>query len=116
MGHFSVFEEINWVAMKLDLPNKLIMHGVLHVSLLRPYIEGKSPRSPPIPVVMDGEHEFVVENIVKHDLIKVSSKKTQRECPIKWEGYTDEHNTWEVMDSLLNRPDVGAKYKKEHKL
>jgi hypothetical protein len=35
--------------MKLDLPNKLRMHDVFHVSLLRPYIEGKSPRSPQIP-------------------------------------------------------------------
>jgi hypothetical protein len=46
----------------------------------------------------------------------VSSKKTQLECLIKWVGYTDEHNTWEVMDSLTNCEDVVAKYKEEHKL
>jgi hypothetical protein len=83
---------------------------------LRPYIEGKSPRSPPIPVVMDGEHEFMVDKILEHDFIKVSSKKTQLECLIKWKGYTDEHSTWEDMDSLINCPAVVAKYKKERKL
>jgi hypothetical protein len=39
---------------------------------LRPYIEGKFPRYPPIPVVLAGEHEFVVGKILKHDFIKVS--------------------------------------------
>jgi chromobox protein 5 len=82
--------------------------------LLRNYIEGKSPRSPPIVVVMEGEHEFVVDKILEHDFVKVSSKKTQLECLIKWKGYTDEQNTWEEMDSLTNCPDVVAKYKKEH--
>jgi hypothetical protein len=84
------------------------MHDVFFVSLLRPYIEGKSPRSPPIPVVMDGEHEFVVDRILEHDLVKVSSKKIQLECLIKWVGYTDEHNTWEAMDSLTNFQDLVA--------
>jgi hypothetical protein len=116
IGPFSVIEEINIVAMKLDLPNKPRMHDVFHVSLLRPYIEGKSPRSPPVPVVMDGEHEFVVDKILEHDFIKVSSKKTQLECLIKWKGYTDEHNRWEDIDFLTNCPAVMAKYKKEHKL
>jgi hypothetical protein len=87
------------------------MHDVFHVSLLTPYIEGKSPRSPPIPVVMDGEYEFVVDKILEHDFIKVSSKNTQLECLIKWKGCTDEHNTWEDMDSLTNCPTVVAKYK-----
>jgi hypothetical protein len=116
MGHFSVIKEINEVAMRLDLPNKLRMHDVQHVSLLRPYIEGKSPRSPPIPMVLDGEHEFVVEKIVAHNLIKLSSKKTQLQCLVKWSGYTDDHNTWETMDSLTNCQELVAKYKMEHKL
>jgi hypothetical protein len=56
MGPFSVIKEINDVTMEDYLPNKLRMHNVFHVSLLRPYIEGKTPRSPPNPVVLAGEH------------------------------------------------------------
>jgi hypothetical protein len=41
MGPFSVIKEINKVAMKLDIINKLSMHDVFHVSLLTNYIEGK---------------------------------------------------------------------------
>jgi hypothetical protein len=77
VGPLTMIEEINKVAMKLDLPNKLRMHDVFYVSLLRPYIEGKSPRSLPIPMVMDGEHEFVVGRILEHNLVKVSSTKAQ---------------------------------------
>ena len=73
MGPFSVIKEINDVTMEIDLPNKLRMHNVFHVSLLRPYIEGKSPRSPSIPVVLKGEHEFVVDKILKHDSIEVDT-------------------------------------------
>jgi hypothetical protein len=65
---------------------------------------------------MDGEHEFVVDMILEHDLVKVLSKKTQLECLIKWVRYTDEHNTWEAMDSLTNCQDVVAKSKKKQKL
>jgi hypothetical protein len=82
--------------MKLDLPNKLRMHDMFHV----PLFKGKLPRSPPIPLVMDGEHEFIVGRILEHDLVKVSSKKTQLEYLIKWVGYTDEHDKWETLDSL----------------
>jgi hypothetical protein len=116
LGPFSVIEEINKVAMKLDPPNKLRMHDVFHVSLLRPYIEGKFPRSPPIPLIMDGENEFVVDRILEHDLVKVSSKKTQLENLIKWVGYTDEHNKWETMDSLTKLPRCGSKVQKVTKV
>jgi hypothetical protein len=53
MVSFSVINKINKVAMKFDLPNKLRMHNEFHVSLLRNYIEGKFPRSPRIPVVIE---------------------------------------------------------------
>jgi hypothetical protein len=65
---------------EIDLPNKLRMHNVFHVSLLRPYIE-EVPRSLNSSST-EGEHEFVVHKILKHDMIKVSLKKTQLECLI----------------------------------
>jgi hypothetical protein len=52
IGHFSIIHRINAVAFKIDLPVGLRMHNVFHVSLFRPYFEGKSPRSPHIPEVV----------------------------------------------------------------
>jgi hypothetical protein len=61
IGPLTVSGNFKEVAFKLDLPNKLRMHNVLHVSLLRPYIEGKHPRSPPIPEILEGEFEYTIE-------------------------------------------------------
>jgi hypothetical protein len=55
IGPFSVIEQINKVAFKKVLPAGLRMHNVFHISLFRTYIEGRSPRSPPIPEVIKGE-------------------------------------------------------------
>jgi hypothetical protein len=41
---FSIIQQINEDAFKIDLPTRLRMHNVFHISLFRPYIEGKSPR------------------------------------------------------------------------
>ena len=90
------------------------MHPVFHVSLFRPYIEGKSQRGPPIPEVIKGEFEFVVQKILKHRLEEGS--KTSIEFLVRWKGYSSEHDTWEPHDNMENCLTVLNKYKKEHKL
>jgi hypothetical protein len=70
IGPFSITQRINDVAFEIDLPSGLRMHKVLHVSLFRPYIEGKSPKSPPIPEVIQGEFEFVVQKKMKHRVVE----------------------------------------------
>ena len=91
---------------------------MFHVSLFRQYIEGKSPKSPPIPEVIKGEFEFVVQRILKHRVVVVNDKKSKkiREFLIRWKGYSAEHDTWEPEDNLNNCHTVLNKYKKEHKL
>jgi hypothetical protein len=64
------------VAFKLDLPKKLRMHHVFYVILLRPYIEGKHPRSPPIPEILEGEFEYTVEKSLSTGLY-LMLKRTQ---------------------------------------
>jgi hypothetical protein len=53
------------------------MHNSFHVSLFRPYIGGKSPRSPPIPEVIKGEFEFVVPKISKFRVVD-NDKKSKK--------------------------------------
>ncbi len=116
IGPFSVIEQINKVAFKIDLPAGLRMHNVFHISLFRPYIEGKSPRSPPIPEVIKGEFEFIVQRIMKFRVVEDNRKKKIREFLVRWKGYSAEHDTWEPEDNLINFPSILEKYKKEHQL
>jgi hypothetical protein len=78
IGPFSIIEQINDVAFKLDLPAGLRMHNVFHISIFRPYIEGKSPRSPPIPEVIKGEFEFIVQRIMKFRVVEENDKKAKK--------------------------------------
>jgi hypothetical protein len=91
------------------------MHNVFHVSLLRPYIEGKSTKNPPIPEVIQDEFEFQIQNLMKHRLVQ-QGKKHIYEYLIRWKGYKAEHDTWEPQDNLENCALILHKYNKEHKL
>jgi hypothetical protein len=66
IGPLNITEKVNPVAFKLGLPNRLRMHNVFHVSLLRVNIEGKHPRSPDIPECIEGEYEYTLENIITY--------------------------------------------------
>jgi hypothetical protein len=92
------------------------MHNVFHVSLLRPYIEGKHPRSPPIPEVLEGEFEYVVEKNVKHRFIPDGKKKTALEFLICWKGYSHVNDSWEPDGKLTNCEQLVKKFKKERNL
>ena len=78
IGPFSIIEQIKNVACKIDLPAGLCMHNVFHISLFRPYIEGKSPRSPPIPEVIKGEFEFIVQRIMKNGVVEDDNRKAKK--------------------------------------
>ena len=78
IGPFSIIEEINKVSFKIVLPADLRMHNVFHINLFRPYIEGKSPRSPPIPEVIKDEFEFIVQKIMKHRVVEEDNKKSKK--------------------------------------
>jgi hypothetical protein len=55
------------------------MHNVFHISLYRPYIEGKIPRSPPIPEVIKGEFEFIVQRIMKKQGCRRRQQESQKD-------------------------------------
>jgi hypothetical protein len=76
----NITEEINTVAFKLDLPNRLRMHDVFHVSLLGVYKEGKHPRSLDIPECIEGEYEYSVKKIDKHRYVQSGNNKQVLEC------------------------------------
>ena len=105
VGPFTVVDNIGDVAYKLALPPSLRVHDVFHVSLLKRYNSGGSVQPPPLPIILDGEEYFHIDRILSHRVRWITTRRASKhrakvqkpvlEYLIKWEGYSDEHNTWE---------------------
>jgi len=71
-------------------------------------IPGRKPRAPPPPIVVNGEPEWEVEEVL-------DSRWHWRRFQflIKWKGFSREHNSWEVA-SNVKAPDLIAEYYRKH--
>ena len=75
------------------------LHPVFNVVKLLPApsdpIPGRRPNPPPPPEIIDGEEEWIVEEILDS---KVMNRKLR--YLVKWEGFGVEHNSWEPWDNV----------------
>ena len=75
------------------------LHPVFNIVKLTPApvnpIEGRYPRPPLLSEIIDGEEEWVVEQVLD------SKMMNQNLCYlVKWEGFRIEHNSWEPWDNI----------------
>ncbi len=109
LGPFRIKEKISDLAYKLELPENIKIHPVVHVSSLEPFYEDEKFRrkqEPPPPVIINNEEEYEVEKIL--DERKYYGKK---QYLIKWKGYPLSEASWEP-ESNLNCPDLIKEFKK----
>jgi hypothetical protein len=129
MGPFTITRLCGDVAVELNLPPEWTrVHNVFHVSLLKPYhgkastagttnTEGKpgqqqdSVVGPPPVQWLEGEPLYRAERILNHRVAKIGYRKPTVEYLVKWEGYSDEHNTWEPRSNLLTCSELIKAYK-----
>ena len=114
-GPFQVIERIGKVSYRLQLPPKLKIHPVFHVSLLKPFHEdpeepsrGVSKRAPTA-VVTSFDKE--VEEILADRVVRRRGVPNYREYFIKWKGLPDTEASWETEDSLWQFQDSIRSYK-----
>jgi len=71
-------------------------------------ILGRKPQAPPPPIVVDGEEEWEVEEIL-------DSRWHRRRFQflVKWKGFSREHNSWEAA-SDVKALDLVAEYYRKH--
>ena len=99
VGPFSVVKVINAVAYQLALPDNWTIHDVFHISLLKPYLPGKTSKVPPPPEFINDQAEYEVERILAHRRVGRSHKY---QYLIQWRGYSEEHISWEPETNMTN--------------
>ena len=82
------------------------------VRMCRPWKSTRAKPSPntppPLLEIIDGEEEWVVEEILDSKMIN------QKLCYlVKWEGYRVEHNSWEPWDNV-HTPDLISYFHRRH--
>ena len=72
----------------------------------REQIEGQK-KIPPLPVEVDSEKEYEVEEILDRQ-----ERIGKTKYLVKWKGYTVEENTWEGLENLKNAMEKVEEFKK----
>ena len=103
LGPFKIVKRIGLQAYQLALPPTMRhIHDVFHVSLLDPVkatrLDPHLPPAPPALYVKDDQKYFEVEDIL-------DSKREGRRLYylIKWKGYPESENSWELLSGIPAR-------------
>jgi len=113
LGPFKIECQVGSLAYQLKLPHRLrqlyLVFNVVKLSaVLDDPIPGRKPRALLPPIVVDGELEWEIEEVL-------DSRWHRRRFQflIKWKGFNREHNSWEVA-SDVKVPDLVAEYYRKH--
>ena len=106
IGPFKVVKRIGAVAYELELPPTMKVHDVFHVSLLKRYHEDGTHQPPPVTILLEGEPEHEVDQILKHR----QDGKRSKSYLVRWTGYGPEMDTWEPEAGLRNCKDKVQAY------
>ena len=107
IGPFKIIKKVSEGAFQLELPRKYSrIHPVIPVSSLASFKTADQEEFPdrdpprPEPMVIDGEEEYSIEEILDHRPKKQGG--TPKEYLVKWKGYPREDASWEPAASLEN--------------
>jgi len=110
---FEIECQVGLLAYCLKLPHGMRqLHPVFNIVKLSAAPEdpilGRKPQAPPPPIVVDGEEEWEVEEIL-------DSRWHRRRFQflVKWKGFSREHNSWEAA-SNVKAPDLIVEYYWKH--
>ena len=101
-GPFPIIKVVGKRAFRVQLREDSQAHPTFQVQLLEPYRvsrEESRRKRPPTPKPIDGEVNYVVQEIIESR--RDNRKKGKPvEYFVLWEGYPNEEGTWETYDKL----------------
>jgi len=113
LGPFPIDSQVGNSAYRLCLPLSMgRLHPVFNVvklSLAPPDpIPGRQTSPPPLPEFVDGEEEWVVEEILDSQMVNWKLRYL-----VKWESFGVEHNSQEPWDNV-HAPELVADFYRRH--
>lgn len=116
-GPFPITKRIGTSAYQLELPKRLKIHPVVHVSMLKKYNEdmkdverGISKRAP---TAVATEFNKEIENILADRVIRKRGVPRSKEYLIKWKGPPEEEASLEREDLLWQFEEQLKRYNEE---
>jgi hypothetical protein len=113
LGPFAVERKVGNNAYRLRLPPSMKrLHPVFNVVKLTPMlpdpIDGRHLPPPPPPEIIDGEEEWVVEEILDSRMMNRKLRYL-----VKWKDFGAEHNSWEPWD-IVHAPELVTDFHRRH--
>ena len=103
-GPFRVLHRVGKVAYKLELPPKLKVHPVFHVSMLKPFrVDEEDPdrgESQRAPLGAKTSYDRDVDFIMADRVIRKKYRAPKREYLIRWKGLPESEASWEPEEAL----------------
>ena len=103
-GPFRVVKRVGKVAYKLDMPPKLRVHPVFHVSMLKPFHEDEGDpgrtESKRAPLGARASYEKEVHRIIADRKVRRKNYQRRQEYMVRWKGLPDSEASWEPADDL----------------
>jgi len=96
-------------AIELELSKSIRIYPVVNISrvqLYKPQVEGQK-KTPPKPVIIEGEEKFEIEKILNKRMIRGKEKFL-----VRWKGYTVEEDTWENRENLENAKELVEEFER----
>lgn len=92
------YRVVNFVGSKYTLQDLLTSKNFdVHISKLSPFNYDET-RTDPKTIAMDDAQEFLIESIISHRGDR--SRRSSMEFLVKWQGYSDDANSWEPYSGL----------------
>ena len=110
IGPFKIVKRVGATSYELNLAKNMRIHDVFHVSLLKPYVQGRGFIPPPPQLTDDGQVEFEVERILQHEDRRYRGGRCRRWFYVHWRGFDRSHDTWEPEANLTSCPEKLAEY------
>ena len=98
--------------LSLQLPASMSrIHPVFRVSLLQKYQDDGRQSSPPPAVLLDGEEECEIQQVLAHgERSRGKKHKHQLEFFVSWKGMRPDHSGWLSESELMNATEVVQDY------